>query len=487
MRKIELEWMHASILIGALAVGCGAKTNDSAILGDTAETAVDDGTNTDGTGGGTSGTGGGAESGGGSSNGNTDTGASGGGLDTGSADGVTDTDEGPVGPTIREVQDGLHDGATVTLASVVVASPLTRRGTGFYIADPAGGEKSGLWVYSDWLDDADDLLLSVGEKVSVTGVVSEYVSDGEDCGDCSVTQMRLASSSDLVLDGTTVAPVPTTVAVSALESATTAEPWESVVVAIDAPEIMMDESGDRYIGSSLAIGDAFVEADDLRAGDKFERLIGVLEFRDGRFVFAPRSADDLVGVERAGVSCPADKCAADLMVGDLVISEIMNESDGCGDAARSHDGEYIEVYNATGGTIDLQGLDIGDASSDTYVSASTVVPAGGYGLLSYTYNCWAGTEAHHYGYGSVRLNDDTDTISLAYGGAVLDSVTYGATWPFDNGRSMQFVIASGVDLATENDDAANWCLAAEASLVSAYGGASGSSDHGTPGAANVCE
>ena len=159
----------------------------------------------------------------------------------------------------------------------------------------------------------DELLLTVGEKVTVTGVIGEYVSEGEDCGDCSVTQMRLASTSDLVLDGMTDKPAPAPVTVTELESAATAEPWESVVVAVDSPEIMMNEEGDRYIGSSLMIGDAFMHSDDLRAGDKLERLVGVLG--SGQPICSSATRGRIWSRRERGCSCAAERCASALVAG----------------------------------------------------------------------------------------------------------------------------------------------------------------------------
>ena len=135
MRKIEFGWMHTSCVIGALVMGCGAKTNESAVIGDTGETSVEEEPSTDGSGDGgaeTAGeTGGSGADDGDTGGAGTDTGATDGGdADTGESGGSSTPGDGSSG-MFKEIHEGLYDGETITLEDVVVVSSVTRRGTGF--------------------------------------------------------------------------------------------------------------------------------------------------------------------------------------------------------------------------------------------------------------------------------------------------------------------------------------------------------------------
>ncbi|MDC1504603.1 lamin tail domain-containing protein [Winogradskyella sp.] len=176
--------------------------------------------------------------------------------------------------------------------------------------------------------------------------------------------------------------------------------------------------------------------------------------------------------------------------GDIVITEIMNNPDPVSDTT----GEWFEIFNTTGASIDINGWTLMDDGSDTHVidntNGTTVVPAGGYLVLGRTTNTITnGGAAVDYAYGESgghTLANGADEIVLLTTGAVeIARVNYdgGPNFPDLTGASMQ------VDTAflneTDNDNGANWCAS-----TSAYGDGTGAL--GTPGAANnacapVCE
>jgi hypothetical protein len=222
-------------------------------------------------------------------------------------------------------------------------------------------------------------------------------------------------------------------------------------------------------------------------GDTFDAIEGVVSFRDGLYRLAPRSNTDIIGHADTCGSCEADTCIWGLAAGDLVINELMTDPDACGD--RDNAGEYIEVYNATSGSVDLNCLVMSDAGDAfAYIESPTIVSAGGYAVLqrrgeTYCYtDAIAASGAAMASYRkSLTLNNDTDTITLSFGDIVFDEVSYVGTgddsWPLAVGVSMGF----NADLLEStpgalNDDEANWCLSLE--------GIGSTSDLGTPGTSN---
>ncbi len=167
---------------------------------------------------------------------------------------------------------------------------------------------------------------------------------------------------------------------------------------------------------------------------------------------------------------------AQVAAGDLVINEIMNNPSAVGDS----EGEWFEVYNATGADIDINGYTIFDNDIDTHVidaGGPLLVPAGGFLVLGN--NTDIGTNggapvAYSYG-GSWFLSNSGDEIVIADTALVeIDRVEYdgGPLFPDPTGNSMALI-----DPTFDNNVGANWCN----SSTTMTGG-----DLGTPGAANDC-
>ncbi len=183
----------------------------------------------------------------------------------------------------------------------------------------------------------------------------------------------------------------------------------------------------------------------------------------------------------ANPSCPTvDYTVVDLVAGDLVITEVLFDPDAVGDGA----GEWFEVYNTTGGTVDLEGLEIFDTDATTKgelvtVSGSLVVQADSYTLFARYDAAGNGGVSPDYAYGpSHTMQNASDELFLGNGTTTVDSVAWdnGITFPDPTGASIS--LNSGVLDATANDDGLNWCAA-----TSVFG----DGDLGTPGAANdVC-
>ena len=182
------------------------------------------------------------------------------------------------------------------------------------------------------------------------------------------------------------------------------------------------------------------------------------------------------GADNDTCSLPTtDFVIEDLGFGDLVINEIMFDPDAVGDGA----GEWFEIYNNSGGSVDLDGLQIFDTSESSpgdhvTVSGSVEVDAEGYAVLG-RHASGNGGVTLDYAYGTDHTLHDFDEIFLANSSAILDSVAWdnGLTFPDPTGASLS--LDSDARNTTENDDGSKWC-AATASF--------GDGDLGTPGEAN---
>jgi hypothetical protein len=181
---------------------------------------------------------------------------------------------------------------------------------------------------------------------------------------------------------------------------------------------------------------------------------------------------DLVGYTPS--PCRADKCAADLVAGDLVITEIMKNPAAVDDTTPG--GEWFELYNASGGTVDLNGLDLWDddtdattlSSADVFAARATIV------LGNNADTSTNGGVTVDIEYSGVSLANGDDEVGLGDRTAPIDHVAYtDAAFPDTSGASLSLDPGS-MDVVA-NDDGANWCDG-----QTAYG----VGDLGTPGAAN---
>ncbi len=164
--------------------------------------------------------------------------------------------------------------------------------------------------------------------------------------------------------------------------------------------------------------------------------------------------------------------------GDLVITEYMNDSDAVSDVV----GEWFEIYNTTGSSIDLDGWTIRDDGSDSYTFSGTLlVPANSYFVLGRGPNDASNGGVNldfSYGDGVFTLGNGDDEIVLVSPTAVeIDRVNYGGGNGFpDEGPGISLILNPTLTISSaDNNDGSNWCFSS-----SSYG----DGDLGTPGAAN---
>jgi len=175
--------------------------------------------------------------------------------------------------------------------------------------------------------------------------------------------------------------------------------------------------------------------------------------------------------------------------GDLTISEFMAEPN----SVANYVGEWIEIYNASGRNLNLNGLLVrGDTTEDTGFTVNTdvTVAAGEYVVLgvgdcSSDFSDCGGETGYNggvevdfvYNRNDFPLNEDGDTIQLTYDGIVLDVVIWdSASWQVQDGYAQQ-ANRNAFDLEWANDLEHNWC-----SSDAVYGELL---LRGTPGSENV--
>lgn len=203
--------------------------------------------------------------------------------------------------------------------------------------------------------------------------------------------------------------------------------------------------------------------------------------------------------------------AESLQVGDVVITEIMKNPcgvtgsetavNGQGEEYLSisctepqiadEQGEWFEVYNASAGEINLNGLMVhelddgnGDTEEETFLITEDVVVAAGeyvvFGVSADT-SLNGGVDVDVvYAHGSFSLKNGDDSIVLSNSVELLDVVSFNdAEFPDYKGHSMS--LHGDLLTSSDNDSGANWYSCPDSTQAVLPSG-----DFGTPGTANDC-
>ncbi|HSR96846.1 MAG TPA: lamin tail domain-containing protein, partial [Kofleriaceae bacterium] len=175
-------------------------------------------------------------------------------------------------------------------------------------------------------------------------------------------------------------------------------------------------------------------------------------------------------------------CKAKLLPGDLVITEVFADAKAVpggmgGDAGR----EWLEIYNAKGEAIDLEGLTITSSrpdgsASNTHGMAAAMIAPGQFFTLG---NAERGAAPPYidYGYGGDLgdlFNSGGGKLTLSCDDAEIDSAVYDDV---REGHARELSAAQPPDY-TRNDSLDAWCQATDSEFETG--------NFGTPGAANDC-
>ena len=163
--------------------------------------------------------------------------------------------------------------------------------------------------------------------------------------------------------------------------------------------------------------------------------------------------------------------------GDWVITEIMATPAAVSGAA----GEWVELYNASGSTMNLNGFELHDDGSDShFINADIIVPSGARVVL--TRNSDLGTNGgvfSAYEYSGFVLGNTQDQVVLSFQGTEIDRFDYDLTTysPSLSGRALALDPSLGSPDPILNDSSSNWC--GSSNPITGPG-----SDFGTPGGVN---
>lgn len=186
----------------------------------------------------------------------------------------------PEGTAFLNLQDGVVlKGVVVTAASYAATDKLM----GFFVADAAGGEYSGIKVVVD--NTGNPPAVAVGDVLDLEGSVKEYY---------CVTEFE---ASKMTKKSSGAVPVVTTVAASDIPADNAAsEKWEGVLVKVENATVT---GVDNYGGFTLE-GGTQVDNDILgemplpKADCAYTSLTGVIDYTYSKYRLLPRTEADLV-------------------------------------------------------------------------------------------------------------------------------------------------------------------------------------------------
>jgi hypothetical protein len=206
----------------------------------------------------------------------------------------------------------------------------------------------------------------------------------------------------------------------------------------------------------------------LNNSSAYKKLSGTINSTNNDIIIRiRRTSGERLMIDDFGMTQPGG--SPTLSPGDLVITEILYNPSPPSEASA----EWIELYNNSGSSIDLNGLTIQDASTSSTITSSYTLPSGQYAVIGRIGG--GGCATLNGTYNSIILNNGAETVSILDGATTIDVVSYNTIndWPGDEeGEAIQ-LDPTATD-ATSNDDGLNWCHAYTPC----------SSDFGTPGTAN---
>lgn len=228
----------------------------------------------------------------------------GGPADSGSSDDAgTTTGEPADDDTLYEVQDGTIPEGTRVMVDGIVVTGLASNGV--FAQEPAGGQYSGIFLYSDTDMGGPDLTtLGLGDEIDVVGETAEF---------SGMTEIVLTGGSLTVVTAGGPLPTPDAITAADLVDEPTGEPWEGVLVRIEADLVVTDVDPEAMANvNEFVVNDG---TDDLLVDDflydivddgaaafpgfgvdaSFTAIVGPVNFFIGQHKIAPRAAADLEG------------------------------------------------------------------------------------------------------------------------------------------------------------------------------------------------
>ncbi len=252
-----------------------------------------------------------------------------------------DTGSSGGGASIFDIRDGtIGDGETVTLTGVLVSSPLTRadsesgKSDGFFVQDPAGGENSGIYVWSQG-QFGSELNVALGDEVSISGKISEYY---------GWTELVVGDASSITVTGAGTLPAPADLGDGA---GVDWNAWESVPVSLSDQTV---ESVNEYSTGTLTAGigldDGFV-FNDYDCRGHFDFVTGIVFYQYEAWSINNRDEADL-GTYAAGevIDTTVRGIRADGICGPVRVTGVVSTAPSFGE---EDERTYLFVQDAGGG------------------------------------------------------------------------------------------------------------------------------------------
>jgi len=293
----------------------------------------------------------------------------GGSDDTGAGGGGDDGNTGEVQYlSIADIQQGTaQDGDVVVLEDVVVTSEFTQFGDGFFLQDQGGGPWSGIYVFMQ--GGVDGLFLSIGDKINVTGEVTEYY---------DWTELTVATTTAIEVQGET------DVVVDSVDPNTTSdwESWESCLISVGAVTIGdVNQYGQADLGGGLLLDDLLSPV-SATTGASYDEVIGLVGYTFEEWILAPREGD-LIGYTPAApvtiAEIQQDGLKGAYRIENVIAtSVVVNDGDGFfiqDEGGGPWSGIYVYAYDEIANDI---GLEVGkkynlEASVSEYYGLTELV------------------------------------------------------------------------------------------------------------------
>jgi hypothetical protein len=162
----------------------------------------------------------------------------------------------------------------------------------------------------------------------------------------------------------------------------------------------------------------------------------------------------------AGEVCEHGACVAPParapVLGDVIFTEILYDT---ASPVSEDAGEWVELTNITGATLDLSTCVLTDATVIGRTPLAGTIPAGGRRLYVRSADPARNGGLVPDGTFGLQLGNNGDTVNLTCGGVLIDRVVFDADFSGASGRSMSLDPAHFT--AADNDVADNWCAGVE--------------------------
>ncbi|MDP2317690.1 MAG: MopE-related protein [Pseudomonadota bacterium] len=131
-------------------------------------------------------------------------------------------------------------------------------------------------------------------------------------------------------------------------------------------------------------------------------------------------------------------------------------------------GEWFELYNNAGGTLDFDGVSITNSAGQVVtVTSMTTVGVGGYLVFGINEDRTYGSATYNgnipvdylYTFASFNMSLSDDTLTVRYGGTVLDVVDWTSAWGISSNYAHSASL-NAYNLEWANDYSINWCSSA---------------------------